>query len=293
MKAFITVGVSCSGKTTWAEAREREFGDTIICRDDIRWDIMRARGLIPCWANWKWKDEKIVNSIQDQRIEAAARDGLSIVIADTNLNASRRAALREKLESLGYNVQFKIFDDITLDEALRRDAARLNGVGAHIIHKQWVDFNEQFGLDRYEPVPGASACVIVDIDGTVAIMRDRSAYDWSRVGEDDRNTLACLAVKAYHQAGIRVVFVSGRDAVCEPQTRRWLKDTFGDMPFFLFMRGIGDQRKDTIIKREIFDLHIRDNYNVLGVLDDRPSVARMWRDLGLNVVQFGNPYVEF
>lgn len=54
---------------------------------------------------------------------------------------------------------------------------------------------------------------------------------------------------------------------------------------WLYMRPEGDVRKDTEIKREIFDNYIRDKYRVLFVLDDRNSVVKMWRDLGLKCLQ--------
>ena len=61
----------------------------------------------------------------------------------------------------------------------------------------------------------------------------------------------------------------------------------------LFMRAPGDMRKDTIVKEEIFWRDIADNFNVQFVVDDRPSVCRMWRELGLKVLQVGNPHIEF
>lgn len=47
----------------------------------------------------------------------------------------------------------------------------------------------------------------------------------------------------------------------------------------------GDMRKDSIVKRELFDAHIRDVYDVHYVLDDRQQVVDMWRGLGLAVFQ--------
>lgn len=44
-------------------------------------------------------------------------------------------------------------------------------------------------------------------------------------------------------------------------------------------------RKDVVIKRELFDRYIRDNYQVLFVLDDRNQVVDMWRELGLKCLQ--------
>lgn len=49
MKAILTIGVSASGKTTWAETHVRDmnaFGNddwVNICRDDIRWRMIGVR----------------------------------------------------------------------------------------------------------------------------------------------------------------------------------------------------------------------------------------------------------
>jgi len=47
------------------------------------------------------------------------------------------------------------------------------------------------------------------------------------------------------------------------------------------MRPDGDHRQDHIIKREIFDEHIRDFYDVKLCLDDRKQCAELWHGLGL------------
>ena len=61
----------------------------------------------------------------------------------------------------------------------------------------------------------------------------------------------------------------------------------------LYMRPEGSYEKDTKIKEEMFWEHIAPYYNVECVFDDRPVVCRMWADIGLNVVNVGNPYIEF
>jgi hypothetical protein len=50
------------------------------------------------------------------------------------------------------------------------------------------------------------------------------------------------------------------------------------------MRGNGDNRADTVVKREIYQMYFADA-DVFGVIDDRASVVTMWRRLGLTVVQ--------
>jgi hypothetical protein len=59
------------------------------------------------------------------------------------------------------------------------------------------------------------------------------------------------------------------------------------------MRAADDQRSDDITKSELYDMHIRDQFTVLGVIDNRPKVCRMWRQLGLPGFQVGNPDYEF
>jgi hypothetical protein len=90
----------------------------------------------------------------------------------------------------------------------------------------------------------------------------------------------------------KIVVLSGRSAVCRRQTLAWLDQHC--IPYSeLFMRSVDDQRADDVMKRELYDNHIRGKYNVLGVIDDRPRVCRMWRKWGLTVFQVGNPDYEF
>lgn len=51
------------------------------------------------------------------------------------------------------------------------------------------------------------------------------------------------------------------------------------------MRPEGDERKDSIVKQEIYEKYIKDRYNVRFVLDDRNQVVDMWREVGLKVLQ--------
>lgn len=92
-------------------------------------------------------------------------------------------------------------------------------------------------------------------------------------------------VRAMAMAGHRVVFLSGRTAGCRDATDTWLRTHV--LPTFeaLHMRAVGDFRKDSIVKAELFDAHVRDDYDVACVLDDRKQVVEMWRAMGLTVLQ--------
>jgi hypothetical protein len=130
---------------------------------------------------------------------------------------------------------------------------------------------------------------ICDIDGTVAKRVGRGPFDWDRVGEDAPNEPVIEVVRAL-SATARIVYVSGRMEQCRALTLDWLHEHVcrSSLACFhepLFMRADGDNRPDTIVKRELYEEFIRGEYDVAGVLDDRLRVIKMWREeLGLTVL---------
>jgi hypothetical protein len=51
------------------------------------------------------------------------------------------------------------------------------------------------------------------------------------------------------------------------------------------MRPANDFRKDSLIKKEIYENDIKGKYNVIMVYDDRNQVVDVWRGLGLKCAQ--------
>jgi hypothetical protein len=134
------------------------------------------------------------------------------------------------------------------------------------------------------PDPALPPAWIVDVDGTLALLSGRSPYAWHRVGEDAPNPPVIELVRALRAAGNAIVVVSGRDGVARAATLAWL-DRHGIPHDVLLLRARGDARRDSVVKREIFDRSIRHVWQVRGVLDDRDQVVRMWRGLGLTCAQ--------
>ncbi len=60
-----------------------------------------------------------------------------------------------------------------------------------------------------------------------------------------------------------------------------VKDMDGVEYNMLFMRPKDDYRKDTIVKREIYQNEIEGKFNVLAVYDDRLQVLDMWYEQGI------------
>jgi hypothetical protein len=114
-------------------------------------------------------------------------------------------------------------------------------------------------------------------------MKDRSPYHWNRVGEDEIDHPVREMIKALSNF-YDIIVLSGRDAVCRKETEEWLN--LHGVPFKeLWMRPENDQRKDTVVKDEIYENHIKGRYNVLLIADDRQSVVDMWRSKGMKVAQ--------
>ena len=130
-------------------------------------------------------------------------------------------------------------------------------------------------------------CIIVDIDGTVAHMKNRSPYDYSKVDSDIPDIAILSLIKSFLEGygeKVHLFFVSGRKDECRSMTEDWLKNNAPEYDA-LYMRGEGDKRKDVEVKKDLFNEHINGKYNVLFVLDDRNQTVEGWRDLGLKCLQ--------
>lgn len=297
-----TRGIVGSGKTTRARAwvAEDPVGRARVNRDDIR-------GMAHDGA-WVARDdagpgtERATLTVRDAAITALLNCGVDVVCDDTNLPARTVRDLRKLASAAGAGFEVWDLTDVPLDECIRRDAARGGRatVGEHVARDQHARFvaGRPYPLplpdeadaagpaaDPYVPLPGTPPAVLVDLDGTAAILCDRSPYDETRVGGDTPNGPVLAAVRAMHRAGHAVVFVSGRTDGCRPATDAWLTEHTGVPYQALLMRKAGDTRADAVVKRELFDAHVRDRYAVVCVFDDRDSVVAMWRRLGLAVFQ--------
>ena len=299
LQAIITLGVSASGKSTWARQHcQANKGWIMIERDEIRQMIFRNKRppnesfTWKAW-NWKWEDE-VTDYVKECVAEAAGR-GLNIILSDTHLSDRARNASTKLCQDHGYDITYRFFP-ISYHEAVARDTARSLSVGPWVIAKQMDQYNKARAA-TVEKQEGLPSCVLIDIDGTVAKMKGRSPFEWDKVGQDEPNEHVWAMVSGLVATGHLPVFLSGRDGVCYDITLEWLfrqgSRWIPSIPFDLFMRAEGDMRSDVIVKRELFDAHIRGKYNVHCVIDDRPKVCQMWRELGLEVVQVGNPYIDF
>lgn len=287
LKAIITVGISASGKTTWAREYCKNNSNWVnINRDDIR-EMLFGKDY-----KFSKKREQEVTEKQRQDILTWESNGANVIISDTNLNKERTKQLVKFLEDLGYEVEIKEFP-IELQDAIKRDLKRENSVGYEVIHRQWKQWLEYTGRKTYTQDEYKPIAILFDIDGTLANMSGvRGPFDWDKVIHDKPIDVIVDMARGYSNEGYEIVCMSGRDECCESDTRKWLANHMWCYDR-LFMRAVGDTRKDSIVKEELFWENVAPYYNVCAVVDDRPQVCRMWRDLGLKVIQVADPYKEF
>lgn len=293
-KLIITRGLPGSGKSTrarlWVSEDPKHRAE--INRDQLR--VMMHGGYADA--------ETQITIVRDAAIRYLLNRGVDVVCSDTNLPQRTARDLAKIARLAGAEVEIWDMTDIHPLECLERNAKRMDKDpvpeatiwrmhSRFIVGKSYplplpVEDETVSSADFVEWVDGLPRAVIVDIDGTVALKGARSPYDYTRVYEDLPNQRVIDAVIAMWLAGYKVVFVSGRSEDCRAMTEEWLAECLPFRVRHLFMRASGDMRKDSIVKRELFDKNIRGAFNVVCVFDDRDQVVKMWRhELGLTCLQ--------
>lgn len=297
---ILTRGLPGSGKTYWTKNRIEDHMHMGLVslltrgnRDDLR-DMMFPGHY---W-NLTFKQEQSVTRVQQMMVLELLNVGYEVTVDDMHL---RPKYINEwKRVAVGHTVEVLEFPT-PIDICIQRDAARARSVGEKVIRNLAQTFMPKGEFlpvpelkpedipppERYVAKPDTPEAIIVDIDGTLAHKGDRDIYDLSRVPEDTLNAAVAGLVQDASSKDLKVIFCTGREDSSREVTFTWLRENLG-IPSGrteLLMRSSDDKRKDSIVKRELFDKHIRDNYDVKYVLDDRNQVVEMWRSLGLPCFQ--------
>jgi predicted kinase len=294
----MTTGLPASGKTSCAVNLVRDSAGRMrrVNLDDIRTMMDSAYGK----AVWSHEHEAGAQKVQEAAVRAALADGFDVVIDNTHLTARMPGRLKSVFAEFD-DLHFVVHDftDVTVDECIFRDAGRRPQVGEDVIrklHARHVSARKsgwrltaEWLADRLVPAPylpdaALPPAVLCDIDGTLALNVSRGPYDFERCGEDSLNDAVADTVALYAAAGHRIVLLSGRGEEYRPQTEAWLA-AHGVRFDELWMRPAGDQRRDDVVKLELFDAHVRHRFAVRFSLDDRDRVVALWRKLGLPTFQ--------
>jgi predicted kinase len=274
MKLLLLKGLPASGKTTFAKELVRKDGNWVrVNKDDLR-NMLHG-------GKWSSSREKKIIACERTLVGTLLGEGKNVVVDDTNLNPIHERYFKGLTESHNADFEIKEFDT-PLEECIKRDNARPNGVGETVIRKMYNQYLKPAPA-KYTLDPMLQPAIVCDIDGTLAHMHDRSPYDWSKVGNDKVDIPIAWLTSILFRS-VSVILVSGRDESCRKETEDWLAKNCICYTE-LIMRKEGDNRPDEVVKEEIFNENIRGNYNVKFVLDDRNKVVDMWRQLGLKCLQ--------
>jgi hypothetical protein len=299
-KILILKGLPASGKSTFARNLINENKGTWkrLNKDELRAMLDNS---FHTSAN-----EKFVEHVRDFMLIEALKEGKNVVIDDTNLSERPveriKRVIRQFEKDTGdvVKIEFKLMET-SLEECLARDEIREKKVGRDVILRMYNDLiakeklpniksKKDIELSKRGPhyqtqddtLPPAILC---ELDGTLAIIHNRSPFDSLRCETDLLNEPIAEILKNYAKIGVKIILMSGRDQTSRRPTTNWL--TYNRIPYdILFMRDTGDTRKDSVVKKELYEAHVKGHYFVKFVLDDRNQVVDIWSlELGLPCLQ--------
>jgi len=288
-------GLQGSGKTTFAHEWVAQDPDWRfrVNRDDIRKSAYNK-----FWG-LSHHMEGTISLAETAQAEAALNAGLSVVIDATNLKA--RTVKEWYVVANKVGVKVRVHDLLTpLEECIVNDMKRDKKVGEDVIR----NFNDRFFQkgklppvpanveveplgQAYTPNPDLPDAIWCDIDGTLAerVHPDapqpvRGPFEEDRVYEDAVREHIADLVRILHAAGKKIVIMSGRTDSCQEETERWLRDN--NIPFddcFMRRTVLDKNRKDNLVKHDLFWANVAPKYNVIFALDDRQQVVDFTRDV--------------
>lgn len=257
-----------------------------------------------------------------QRFSEAVAAGRNVIVDNTNLNYKDVCKYidyllkNNNLNNYIYSVELVEVQFNSIEKAIELRSNREDGknipenrmrqmykkfkedIRGHLLN----DYKGKIGLGELdllqnnlpwpEPVEGLPEAIICDLDGTLSIfeytsgLSIRNAYAAELSESDFICHPVAKAISAFYSTGVKVIFLSGRSEECREPTEAFLARVCAQYNLSydkLLMRKAKDGRSDSIVKREIFDEHLKDKYNIVAVFDDRNSVVQTWRDMGLYV----------
>ncbi len=278
-KLYIMQGLPASGKSTKAkEIVER--GNTVRVNKDLIRTMLH-------FDKFDGKNEKYTSLVEEYVADCALDNDLNVVVDDTNLNPKVMDKWIKLAIDRGINHEVVVMDT-PIGECLSRDATRSLSVGRDVIIKMALQHCEFLKGEKF---------IICDLDGTLCNVEHRLKYargpekDWGKFfdgipGDSIRVEVVKQLVEASHEHGARIIYVSARQEKYRKLTEEWFDKNGVQGHYLLIMRPNNDSRYDTVIKREIYDKYLK-HLDIVKVFDDRLKVIRMWREVGLDVVDVG------
>lgn len=290
-KLILMRGLPASGKSTICQGRMLADGNTVRINKDLLRKMLHFN-------KFNHVNEKVTHETAKELAKVLLKKN-NVIIDDTNLNP--KVMSEWKALAKAENVKFEVMDltSTTVEECCERDLGREDSVGAAVIKNMAL----KYGLTKFEP----NSIVLCDIDGTISDPTARLHYvkepedeeekktwtkDWKsffmEMENDPVRELTQNLLMRFHTEGKKIIFMSARPEMYKEITLRWLSKNFLTFAYTLIMRPTGDKRPDTEVKKEMFNTYFKDKSVIHAVIDDRPSIIRVWQEMGLNVLDVGN-----
>lgn len=287
---YVTIGVPCSGKSTWA----KKIGLRTVSRDTERLSIFGE------YRMGSVKEENTITKIVEYKVKQLLRIG-DVILDNTHLKTSYLQDIIDTYKNC--NIKFVTFEYPSEEEFIKINEIRKYLEGKDIPLEVFKKMVKQFRslivpndikgtYSKCDPritnqtniVPLEDDFIGVDLDGTLALIKDRNPYDGGACATDEVNYVVKDIISRYEN----VIIFSGRNSDNDgrEETEKWLSDNY--IPYTeLYMRKEGDSRPDTVVKEEMYNEAIVSKGRRLAMMiDDRQAVVDMWRNkLNINVMQ--------
>lgn len=280
-------GLPASGKSTEADRLLKNEGNAVRINKDLLRTMLH-------FDKFTGKNEGQTRDAARLLAKHFLENETNVIIDDTNLNPATNQSWVALAKEVKAKIQYIDCTNVPVEECINRDQAREKKVGKHVIQKM--------AMQRLDYMKGEQV-VICDLDGTLCDTDHRTHFvtqtpkDWKgffgAIADDPVRIGVLNLLLAHEHRGAKIIFVSARPEKYREVTEAWLEKAFRGYKLgtALIMREDNDSRPDTEVKTDIYEKYLK-NMSILRVFDDRPSVIRMWREKGLDVVDVGKG-VEF
>ncbi len=217
-KIIMTRGLPGSGKTTFAKQYQADHPTAVrVNKDDLRASLHNGV--------FSKGRENFVLAVRDFIVDKALEDGHDCIVDDTNFHEKHLARMEEIAAKHGAAVEVKDFTTVPIDVCIQRDLARPRSVGERVIrqiHRQFLETKPT--PPAYDP--SLPDCIIVDLDGTLALFDRDKVSPYDRDFSKDEMNQALYNILARFMAGHRIFILSGRKDTFKEETDRWLVDHY-------------------------------------------------------------------
>jgi predicted kinase len=281
-KLIIMKGLPACGKSTRAEEIMKADGNVVRVNKDLMRTMLH-------FDKFNGRNEGMTR----EAVRTLAKTFLAktnVIVDDTNLNEGTMQGWLDLAKEVGAKVEIVDMTDVPTEVCVARDLNRAKSVGGTVIKNMAL----RAGIKTFP----AGSVVLCDIDGTIADTKHRLHFvesdpkDWKGFFgnmhlDPVRKDVQDILIQHYNE-GKTIIFLSARPDNYKDVTLKWLEDKYLTFAYTLIMRPSNDKRPDTEVKRKMLEDHFPDQSVIHSIIDDRPSVIRLWKEMGIpNVLDVG------